>query len=754
MISTYPAEHRSGTGLPAGFISPIQSFLMKSTPYDNQITRRNFLGLATSAAAATVLPVSLQPMTKAGPFILKNDQFELELSPGKGLACTLTHLPSGTKLAMGAYYYSGLTPVFNNVASGNNAITLIGITETEIEISHSFHARSGEPWIEEEIAVRNIGEKAVNSEMRFGFTLPVSPDSLNGYTFTAVPFRREPTGSRTQYADYTLKQILHDKRLSALRGTMNWRTYFGEGIHGTTVDVDPKHPIAFDVYGSEAWAITNGRTGFLLTKYNTAAMEWAILDRLRTLDAGLSLRWGGAGIYCGDPEGACALASGEEFRFGTTRITSFNGGVTEGFYTFRSEMETRGHGVPNAFNPPLHWNELYDNQLWWLPNDEFNDPEKREAFYRLKDMEKAASTAQAFGCEALYLDPGWDESFASKIWAEQRLGSLADFVALMKSKYGLKVSLHTPLSGWCDPTSYAFECCRLDQVGQRDRLSICGASEQYVKETNRRLCALGKCGVCFFMFDGTAYNGPCWDTQHGHSVPSGRRHHVRATNHLANLVHEKYPDLLVEMHDQVLGPVPARYVPIYLGYGKDPEKRSTGDGFDSIWAFELMWDPMRNLSEGNSICLYYYNLGYSQPLYLHIDLRTDNAEAVVFWWYASTCRHLGIGGTHSDAGVRGAQKKATADYMRLKPHFAAGSFYGIDETIHVHRHPTAATAVINCFNLNEMPADKTFEFDPGCFELPVTKDYILTGAEIVRRRGTYCCKVIIPPMGHRLIEVS
>ena len=34
----------------------------------------------------------------------------------------------------------------------------------------------------------------------------------------------------------------------------------------------------------------------------------------------------------------------------------------------------------------------------------------------------------------------------------------------------------------------------------------------------------------------------------------------------------------------------------------------------------------------------------SLPLYIHIDLRTDNRNALVFWWYASTCRHLGIGG--------------------------------------------------------------------------------------------------------------
>ncbi len=98
----------------------------------------------------------------------------------------------------------------------------------------------------------------------------------------------------------------------------------------------------------------------------------------------------------------------------------------------------------------------------------------------------------------------------------------------------------------------------------------------------------------------------------------------------------------MEMHDQILGGEPLRYVPTYLGYGKDPEGKSSALGFDTIWAYELMWNPMKNLGQGNSICLYYYNLAYSQPLYLHIDLRTDNANAVMFWWNASTCRYLGI----------------------------------------------------------------------------------------------------------------
>ena len=63
-----------------------------------------------------------------------------------------------------------------------------------------------------------------------------------------------------------------------------------------------------------------------------------------------------------------------------------------------------------------------------------------------------------------------------------------------------------------------------------------------------------------------------------------------------------------------------------------------------------MWAPMEDLLSGRAITLYYYNLAYGLPLYIHIDLRADNQNALVFW-NASTCRHLGIGGTHKDAAV-------------------------------------------------------------------------------------------------------
>ena len=64
-----------------------------------------------------------------------------------------------------------------------------------------------------------------------------------------------------------------------------------------------------------------------------------------------------------------------------------------------------------------------------------------------------------------------------------------------------------------------------------------------------------------------------------------------------------------------------------------------------------------DLLSGKALSLYEYNLAYDIPLYLHIHCGQDNQQMLAFWWYASTCRHLGIGGVKdpADAAVPGAQ---------------------------------------------------------------------------------------------------
>ena len=88
------------------------------------------------------------------------------------------------------------------------------------------------------------------------------------------------------------------------------------------------------------------------------------------------------------------------------------------------------------------------------------------------------------------------------------------------------------------------------------------------------------------------------------------------------------------------------------------------------------------------------------PVYLHIDLREDNRDCLVFWWYASTCRHLGIGGEHADLAVAQAQRQAMRRYRQLERFYKHGEFYGMNEQIHIHALPQENAFVINLFNLS------------------------------------------------------
>jgi hypothetical protein len=125
----------------------------------------------------------------------------------------------------------------------------------------------------------------------------------------------------------------------------------------------------------------------------------------------------------------------------------------------------------------------------------------------------------------------------------------------------------------------------------------------------------------------------------------------------------------------------------------------------------------------------------------------------MFWWNASTCRHLGIGGTHPDPAVRKAQKDAMAAYRRLEPFFKMGKFYGLGEMVHVHVHPSEPAAVINCFNLEDKTATQHLEFTPTQIGLDGSREYQVIGATASRKGDLYLLDVVVPALGHALVEL-
>lgn len=599
----------------------------------------------------------------------------------------------------------------------------------QIELTFTGYAKEPD-LITEVLTIHNLGNKAYNIPCyHFGFSKQIYDGNfwekdIKDSRLCNIPYRRHPeTGS---LCDHRLQDLVTKKN------------YF------STVRSPFFNKMETSIWGAEGWAWYTDNEVLLISKYNQVEIEWSLVQieqEQSRKGMGLILRFGGAGRWkLGDPEGLSDLAPSCSFSFGETRYQILDGDWKTAYASYRHNSENIGHHIPPQYNPPVHWNELYDNKLWWVGDSEKN----RSLYYRRIDMEDEAEKARELGCQCLYLDPGWDTAFGSNIWDEERLGSQKDFVKLLQEKYGMQLALHTPLAPWSEPSSYPEEARRMDKEGKKLD-EICCSSSVYMNTKVARLNKICNDGAYFLMFDGSWFSGECWDTTHGHSIPLTHRDHLAAILSITQRVHSEYPDVLIEQHDPMTGPGTPRYTPTYYMHGKP-------GGFDELWGFEYMIDPMDDILSRRAFSLYYFNLAYSIPIYLHIDLRKDNENSMMFWWYASTCRHLGIGGVSPDYTVWNAHKNAMKLYLSNKSFFTQGVFHGIDETIHIHSLPGINQCVINCFNLEPDIATREIQF--------FLSDIGLTGEIVTIKKAIFVQtgdKVVIdltvPARGHCLIKV-
>jgi hypothetical protein len=275
----------------------------------------------------------------------------------------------------------------------------------------------------------------------------------------------------------------------------------------------------------------------------------------------------------------------------------------------------------------------------------------------------------------------------------------------------------------------------------------CLGAKQYLAEAEKRLLANCADGAVFLMFDGNWWNGGCLNPQHGHPVPYRIEDHTRANLDLAQRVHAKYPKVLIEMHDTIAGGSPARLTPLYYKYGLP-------GSYDENWGFELMWDPFADLKERRGRSLYYYNLGCNIPLYLHVDLRKDNTNAVVLWWYASTVRHLGIGGTSPNPAVVEAHKQAMRRYRELDAFYKRGEFYGVDEEAHFHVLPKERAFVVNVFNLSDQARSRRGGIPLGKMGLEPARAYTSSEGWATVAGGVLKLDVEMPPWSAQVAQVQ
>lgn len=632
------------------------------------------------------------------------------------------------------------------VETGDGTLRITG-TLAGLSVEHLWNTPAGRAVMEERLVLRNAtGHPIALEAFATGLRRRVTDETgavlpeVGEDRFVAVPFRHRPTDPAAFDVDFRVEDLLtRPGREHRING---WPPSWPRYGH-----VPSMHRM------SEGWAWTHGNHTLGMFKFNQDALEFSILA-VAVEDDGVWLRFGGAAMAAGDPSVLGHIEPGQRIELGVTRYETVEGGYEGAYYAFRAFLDEHGCRFPENYNPPVHWNELYDNPEWHLgtPGNPPGPRMTRPVTYTKALLEAEAEKARAYGCESLYLDPGWDTDFGTFLWGEAWLGPRKQFVRDIRERYGLGVSLHCPLATWMardgrGTSSWPEASFQMDREGRIVPGAVCLGSAAYLDEAAKRLLAHCADGVTFLMFDGNWWNGGCWNPRHGHPVPYTKEDHVRANVELARRIHAQYPDVLIEMHDMLTGGTRQRYTPVYYKYGLP-------GSYDENWGFELMWEPMEDLRSGRARSLYYYNLGCNVPVYLHIDLRDDNEHALVLWWYASTCRHLGIGGTHARPAVAEAQKQAMRQYRRLERFYKQGEFFGMHEEAHVHALPGEHAFVVNLFNLSDAGRLINGDIDVARMGLDPDRWYIVPkGGHFDRRSGRFSVRRPLAPWGAETLEV-
>jgi hypothetical protein len=512
---------------------------------------------------------------------------------------------------------------------------------------------------------------------------------------------------------------------------------------------------------SEAWLWAEEDGGFLVAKYSQDHAEFSIadgehvvarrpageqaslqLDQLHS-DRNLCLRHGGAGARDGFPEHAGELRPGQRLSFGTSVIVAYDGDWQAGYASYKKLLRERGHVTPDGYDPQVHWNELY--RLGWRCGS--NAP-----LQELPELFEEAARASAAGAQRFYFDPGWDLFEGSSVWDTERLGPVGEFIRRLHDEYGLSLALHLMIhtkSAGEDPGIY-----RRRPGGEIDLWTdatpyaggfVCPASPVWQRQKTERLLLLARAGVSFLMFDFVNYR-PCWSAEHGHRVPLTREEHAEGIMTVVRAVKSRFPDLTIEAHDRIGGGLPLYY------------QHGPADAHDELWGFEYMWDPYTDLLSGRALSLYEYNLAYDIPLYLHINSAHDSPAMLAFWWYASCCRHLGIGGLAEGDEQWPRLAEAMRRYRALQPWFARGRFVGLDPATHLHVLDSNSasdaddSAVLTAFNLTATSVRRTVTITSAQLRPGAAPE--VAGAPADLADGVLMIDLELPPLSPLVVEIN
>ena len=613
-------------------------------------------------------------------------------------------------------------------------------------MEHTLSVDPERPVLDERITVRNPGNAAISlHEFASGMVRPFASagghvnQELNRDRWIAVPFRDQPgvpVGSERK--DFTFADLLSRP--------------------GREPAFDDQHPYGYTLgngWGSEAWAWLHGSIALGVIKFNQQAIEFSAISPLKSA-SGVALRFGGAATVAGNPLALARILPGASVVLGLTRYQFIDGGYREVCYAFRDLLDQQGARFPATYDPPVLWDELFDTDEWNMATAGHPAGYRmtRPNTYTREIMFGEAAKAREYHCDALLFDPGWDTDFGTLLWGADWLGERADFIRQLKQRYGIGLGLEAVFATWLsvDPhggkgvLSWPRKALRMSAGGKVIEGSLCMGSRQYIEEALRRVMPHFRDGVRWMMVDGNWYPGECYNPAHGHPIPYTIADHWRANIELVERIHREHPQVYIELHDPVTWAL-QRYSPIYYKYRPSLSH-------DENWAFELMWHPLEEIRSGRANVLYNYNLSCNIPLYSTVNLGDDNQHCLALWWFASTCRHLGIGGTHPNPLIAMAQKSAMAQYRKLNRYFKRGKFYGYGESVHVHVLPDENAFVINVFNLSAEARKIKAEIPLAELGLDANRWYTTHGlGNVDSRKGTVSINREMEPWSAGVFEV-
>ena len=556
----------------------------------------------------------------------------------------------------------------------------------------------------ESVTIRNYGSREVYlDDIRLGYLLPLCDGTLY-----AIPFPIQQDGRRHIYSSDVLMNGIQVEYVNNNVPVLDKPTY------GNSVYSDPSRPepklTEKGLLRSEAWYWETAEMGLLVAKYNGIDIEYSMVEPLQ--ERGL-IRIGGVS-FClyHEPRAAELLRANSSFTFGETYYVQAEG-IVAACGDYKKILNEHGHGLPADYSPKVHWNELYD--IGWFHSDRT----QLNRYYTLETLKGEADKAKKCSCDALYLDPGWEFAEGLTFFDHHRIGEQKDFVKLLKSKYGLDLSIRTILRTYIN-----YWPSELNVLHDRDGISTasmtpktiipanqllyeqCLCNRKFFNEKKRRIEKLVEDGASFIMFDEMDWRGECVHPNHSHTEPATASDHANAVCDLAKHIKNKY-GITVEVHDPVWPWNSAVYTPVYWRQGFGEE-----GSYQENWGFEFMWECINDLQTGRALSLYYYNLSCDIPLYLHINMSADNDNCLFFWWAASTVRHLGIGGAycHSSVlpeGVRfefnpevrfNSYVECMKNYKKLAAYYQRGKFTGVNEYVHLHTLNGRSGGVLDFFN--------------------------------------------------------